>query len=163
MWPVAYPDQTEFPPTGEKRFDSESIFWLRGSLYVMTKWRLASGFPLDGTALYRVDKPVNGVRTTLVRLGEKGGLGGWVTSAAASANGGRVAVLTHLPTPGVWILDARIPARMLERPLRHYQLDPAMGQVEAIAWTADGVLTITNEPGTIWRFRVEKGRMTSTS
>lgn len=154
-WTVAYPDQTEFPPAGDKRWDCEALIVWRGKLHALTKWRTSGGLPVDGTSLYRLDSPREGVTNPLVKVGTKTGLGGWVTAADVSPDNARVAVLTHFPQPGIWTFDARrAGTNFLSRPLKRYLLDPAMGQIEAIAWTAKNEVVVTNEPGRMWRFRI---------
>lgn len=152
---MSYPDQTAFPPTGERRFDCESVFILRGAVHVLTKWRTASGGPLDGTALYRLDNPSVDGNNLLTPMGERRGLGGWVTAADVSPDNRRLAVLVNLPRPGILTFDATARnGRGLEKPLRRYDLDPAMGQIEALAWTSANEVVVTNEPGRMWRFRL---------
>lgn len=152
-WTVAYPDQKAFPPQGDRRFDCEAIFSLRGSLYALTKWRNVIGFPDDGTALYRLDKPREGMVNVLRKVEEKRGLGGWVTAADATPSGDRLAVLCHLPRPCVWIFDAR-GSRPLSKPIKRIDLDPAVGQCEALTWVSANEVLVTNEPGAMFRVRV---------
>lgn len=99
-----YPDQKTFP-ANPKRFDSEAAFFFDGKLYTLTKHRVGtSSIPSDSTTLRMLDteSSVNG-KYPLKLVGEKSGLGGWVTGAAVSPSAKKFAVLTHFPQASVWI------------------------------------------------------------
>lgn len=154
FYPVAYPDQTEFPPKTDRRFDCEAIFIRRGKPYLITKWRLGP-FPGMGAALYRLDTRRTDRPNVLTRLGEKTDLEGWVTAADLSPNGRELAVLCHLPVPSIWIFDARGDDRMLSRPIARLKLaaggSAETAQIESLAWENDGSLVFGNEGGDLFR------------
>ena len=146
IW-IAYADQTEFPPKGEKRWDCEAVFVHRGALWFLTKHRTAQGLPLDSTALYRLPlaRASSGVVHRLSPIDRREGLGGWVTGADASPSGRTLAVLTHLPKARVWLFDLRgVGDRLLSKPIRVLELGE-VGQIESVAFDGEDRLLLANE------------------
>ncbi|RYG86319.1 hypothetical protein EON77_03990 [bacterium] len=153
-YPVAYPEQKEFPPRTDRRFDCEAIFIRRGKPYLITKWRLGP-LPGFGAALYRMDTRSTDRPNVVTRLGERTDLEGWVTAADLSPNGKELAVLCHLPVPSIWIFDARGDDRILSRPIARLKLAAGgrseTAQIESIAWENDRSLIFGNEGGDLFR------------
>lgn len=153
-YPIAYPDQSEFPPKLDRRFDAEALFVRRGKPYVLTKWRIGPKFPGSGAALYRMDTRFRDRPNVLTRLGAKADFGGWVTAASLSPSGRELAVLTHLPIAAIWIFDADVPDdRLLTRPSARLALGSlsVIGQVESLAWNGDREIVFGNEGGDLFR------------
>lgn len=149
-WPIRYPDQTSYPGK-PMHFDCEAVFWLRGKLFFLTKWRNAAGGPADGTALYRLDHPQADRVNTLRKLDERTGIGGWVTAAEVSPNGRFLAVLVQAPSQQVDVFDTRAPQdRFLQRPVGRVEFTGAR-QCEAIAWETDSTVIVTNEQRDLFR------------
>ncbi|CAN1556759.1 hypothetical protein MCEMSE15_02444 [Fimbriimonadaceae bacterium] len=154
--PVRYPEQTDFPPKAGYRYDCEGIFVKAGKLYIVTKERTPGGkLPVDTTVLYRLDSRRTDAVNPLKRLGERKGLGGWVTSSDLSPNGKYLALLTQAPFASVWIFDASGPdSQWLNKPIRQIRLNKAQ-QCEAIGFEDDRTVLISNEQREIFRVRVD--------
>ena len=127
--PFAYPDQKAFPP--EKRnFDCEAVFYADGHLYLLTKHRSDRD-----TKLYRIDESAEG---NLVYL-ETYPIGGMVT--AADAQDDKLAVLTY---DDLFIFtrkeegSAWLRGNVVKTPI-------AARQSEAVCFTPEGAILITNE------------------
>jgi hypothetical protein len=153
--PVRYPDQTAFPPK-KWHFDCEAMFALRGKLFFLTKHRLDDkiGIPLDSTKLYRLDSMRIDRDNVLTKLDEASGLGGWVTGAAASPDGKRIAVLCQAIRQSVWILDGRASGdKFLSAPKRQIPLS-GLKQAEAITFEDNDTVVITNEQREMFRLRL---------
>lgn len=149
--PIAYPDQTDFPPKGAYEFDCEALFSLRGKLYFITKHRINSFFPASTAKLYRLDTR-DPLHTNVLTLVDRAELGGWVTSASVSPDGTRLAVLTHLPQQSVWLFDVggKDDHFLSKSPARRILLKD-MKQTEGICWDDNRTLRVTNEQGEIYR------------
>lgn len=154
--PCAYPDQKEFPPRELNAFDCEGIFVKGGKVHFLTKWRSGpNGLPIDGTALYRLDRiNPDGRQNILTKIGERKGLGGWVTASDLSSDGKKLAVLTHVPESVIWVFDAT-KNNPLDHPLMKRSLKGA-GQCEAICWDSETDVLVTNEGRDIFRVRMAK-------
>lgn len=128
-----YPDMKKFPPE-KQNFDAESMFFARGSVYILTKHR-SDTF----TKLYRFGELKAG-ETNVPDLVGRFDAGDMVTDAEADADGRRLAVLTY---SGAWLF---------ERPSKgdnYFEGKKAFlpfraGQCEGIAFHKDSLL-ITNE------------------
>jgi hypothetical protein len=150
--PIAYPDQTSFPPTGAYEFDCEALFSLRGKLYFISKARLNSVFPGTSAKLYRLDSR-DPSRTNVLKLADRAELGGWVTSASVSPDGKRLAVLTHLPEQAVWLFDTKAKGdHFLSKGKARKLALAGLRQAEAICWDDNRTLRIGNEEGELFRF-----------
>lgn len=154
FYPVAYPDQKEFPPATLRRFDCEAIFIRRGKPYLVTKWRVG-GMPGLGAGLYRLDTRRTDRPNVLTKLGERTDLEGWVTAADISPNGRELALLVHFPVPSIWIFDARGDDRILSRPVARIRLNAGgrgeTAQIESLVWENDRSLVFGNEGGDLFR------------
>ena len=92
-----YPNQESFPAK-KNRYDAEALFHARGKLYVLTKqredWR---------TRLFRLDRQKLGVVNELQHIGSFD-IGGRVTGPDSTADGRKIAVLTH---HAIWLFESR--------------------------------------------------------
>lgn len=159
-YPVAYPDQKDFPPTGTYDFDAEALFAVRGTLFVITKHRAVGGkLPVGAASLYRLKRPQANQVNMLKKVDQKADLGGWVTAADASPDGKLVAVLTQAPVQSVWLFDATAPQdKFLSKPVKRFVFSGG-DQCEAVCFDGPDSLLITNEQRQI--FRVSLSRFTS--
>ena len=152
---IAYPDQKEFPPQTDRRFDCEAIFLLGGKPHLITKWRMGANFPGLGAGIYRMETRFTDRPNILKKLGERGDLGGWVTAASLSPSKRELAVLVHLPLPSIWIFDARGGGTVLSRPVARLSLGGVGAgetkQTESIVWESDASIVFGNEGGELWR------------
>lgn len=152
--PLRYPDQKAFPPKGVKPFDCEAVFWLRGKLHFVTKWRNPVGLPLGGAALYRLDTRFTDRANILRKLDQREDLGGWVTAADVSPDGSTLAVLTHMPVSSVWLFSTRAKGdRILSGSGRQIRFTGG-NQCEAITWQDDRTVIVTNEQRQMFRIAV---------
>lgn len=155
FYPIAYPDQKEFPPSGLRAFDCEAIFALRGKLYFVTKHRLNALLPATSAGLYRMDTRYTDRPNILTKLDEHSNLGGWVTGADVSPDGKTVAVLTQAPEQSVWLFDARAKGdKFLSQGKPRRIVFSGAKQCEAVAFADNGTLLVTNEQRDIYRFKV---------
>ncbi|MEI7652337.1 MAG: hypothetical protein WCJ96_10065 [Verrucomicrobiota bacterium] len=140
----AWPDQTAFPDP-ELAHDCESMFLVRGKLYLLTKHRRDTL-----TDLWRADLPATGDRATLTKLA-RFDAGGMVTDACLSPNQERLAVLTYR---NIWVFD--LPAagedffhgRALYAPLSPPMLS---WQIEGCSWVDPEHLLLGSEQGDLYR------------
>ena len=133
---VRYPDQAEFPPPQSNRnFDSEAVFAVGQTVFVLTKHR-----GNRQTRLYRLEKPLADQVNTLKFVAEYN-IGGMVTAADCDPDGKRLLVLTYqkiwlferdtLDTP---FFEGRVSARAIFLP-----------QAEAVCFADDKTLVLTDE------------------
>lgn len=147
--PVRYPDQTAFPPA-QLQFDCEAVFYLRGKIYMVTKHRNGM-LPADSAKLYRLDTMNAGTPNTLTKLDQITGLGGWVTSAAVSPDGTKLAVLCQALGQSVWLFDANAAGdKFFSGTKRKIPLS-GLRQAEGICFDGNGVVVITNEQRDLFR------------
>lgn len=154
--PVVYPDQRAFPDPASWHFDCEAVFVYRGRLHVLTKHRAPGqiNVPETGTNLYRLDTQHTDQVNVLRKLDSAGDLGGWVTGADVSPDGGTLAVLCHAPVASVWLFDLRGAGdRLLSGPTRRLVLEGAQ-QCEGICFADNETLLVTNEQRDIFRLKV---------
>jgi hypothetical protein len=148
--PVAFPDQTEFPPRGAWNWDCEAVAAHRGKLYFVSKWRVgAQGTPSDGAALYVLDKPKTDQVNVLKKLDVHTSLGGWVTGADISPDGKTLAIVVQAPKQSVWLFDMTKGPKILSRPVGRVVVTNG-NQLEAICWEDNDRLIITNEQAEIF-------------
>lgn len=160
FYPIAYPDQKEFPPSGFRPFDCEAIFTLRGKVYFVTKHRLNSLIPGTSAGLYRLDTRFTDRKNVLTKLDEHPNLGGWVTGADVSPDGKTVAVLTQAPEQSVWLFDARAKGdKFLTQGKPRRIVFTGAKQCEAVAFADNGTLLVTNEQRDIYRFKVADAKL----
>ena len=142
--PVHYPEQTGFPPL-ERHFDSESLFFADGSLYVITKHRepVPNQQMQAGANLYRLDSQSESASNALTLIDHHPDLTA-ATAAELSPDGQTLAVLSYT---AIWLFKR--PASgdaWLSAPSRRLSLNiDAARQAEAIAWLDEETLIVTNE------------------
>ncbi|MDQ7772668.1 MAG: hypothetical protein RDU13_03985 [Elusimicrobiales bacterium] len=134
-----YPDMKKFPPE-RLNFDAESLFFARGSLYIMTKHR-GDTF----TKLYRFGELKAG-ETNVPELLGRFDAGDMVTDAEADRDGGRLAVLTY---SGAWLFERPAKGDNYFEGKKSF-LPFRAGQCEGIAFHGDSLL-ITNEEREFFR------------
>lgn len=157
FWPVAYPQQREFP--GAKwHYDCEAVFVHQGRLYFLTKHRVAGEMrsPERGTDLYRLDAPRPDAVNVLTHVDHLDDIGGWVTAADLSPDGKTLAVLVYAPNTAVWLFDTPdVGDAFLSGKPKVLPLDlETVEQVEGITWADERRLLITNEQRAIFELRV---------
>jgi len=156
--PVAYPDQKAFPDPSNWHFDCEAVFMYRGKFHCITKHRAPGkiGTPETGANLYRLDTQYTDRVNVLKKLDSAADLGGWVTGADVSPDGKTLAVLCQAPVASVWLFDiSRGGDRLLSGPARRLILTGAR-QCEAVCFTDDATLLVTNEQRDIFRLLVSE-------
>jgi hypothetical protein len=120
----------------------ESLFAFEGGLYLISKQNIgekAEVFSLD------IAPPADGAERRARRVGVME-IASPVTDATYSAERKEVAVLTYLGA----ILFHFEKAEDLTRPATG-QVPGFFGIAEALSYTSDGQLLITNEPGSLWK------------
>lgn len=90
-----YPNQTKFPPKKKDRyFDTESFFYFKNSLYILTKSRVKGNY--GKTTLYKIPAKKGKYTAEIVGNFENcKDLECWITSADISPNGKKVALLSQ--------------------------------------------------------------------
>lgn len=90
-----YPSQQKFPPKKKDRFyDAESMFYKNGFLYIFTKSRVKGNY--GKTSLYKIPtKKGNYVAEYISEYKLCDDLHCWITAAAISPSGKKVALLNH--------------------------------------------------------------------
>lgn len=141
--PVHYPEQESFPGFDHHYFDSEALFIVDGSLYLITKHRKVSGGYEEGANLYRLDSMNEEESNPLTLVDNHSELLA-VTGAEVSSDGQKLAVISYTD---LWIFDR--PAEgdtWLSSPARRYPLDTrVVNQVETVIWDDEQTLILTNE------------------
>jgi hypothetical protein len=151
-YPVAYPDQNEFPPSGKKQFDCEAIFRLRGKLFLITKHRFNAILPDVSAKLYRMDTMSTAQVNRPVKVDTAENLDGWVTGADVSPNGKTLAVLTNLPAMSIWLFATSAPGdKFFTGGSKRQILLQNAKQCEAITWLDDKTLIVGNEQGELFK------------
>ena len=142
--PVHYPEQTGFPPL-KRHFDSESLFFADGNLYVITKHRQPVPIqqPQPGANLYRLDSQSESESNSLSLIDHHPELTS-ATAADLSPDGETLAVLSYT---SIWLFERpSMGDKWLSAPSRKLPLDiETARQVEAITWQNDIFLVVTNE------------------
>lgn len=155
-YPVAYLDQADFPPAGDKPFDCEAVFARGGNLYFLTKHRSPVGMPVGATNLYVLSlRSARADRVNVLRkVASLQGLPGWVTAADVSDDGRRLAILMQAPGQAVWTFDLEGPeSGWLRKPSAKVEFSGAR-QCEAICWDGPDTVRITNEQRDVFTLRV---------
>lgn len=144
-WPIAYPDQLEFPPAANN-FDCEAMFVAGGDVFLLTKHRADTM-----TTLYRLDSRHEN-QTNELTLIQRANLRGMVTAASSWNDGERIAVLTYY---GVWLFEPpeQDGARMFEGVVRWLPIKAR--QAEAIDFIDREALIITNEQRDVFHVPVD--------
>lgn len=135
-----YPEQKEFPAK-PNNFDSEAVFWAKDNLYILTKHRADTK-----THLYRFDE-MDQLKINPIRRIGTFDIKGMVTSADASIDGNKLAILTY---DSVWLFEAE-DGSYFEGTISWLPIKAK--QCEAICFDKD-VLIITNEQKEIFRLPI---------
>ncbi len=148
--PLSYPDQTEFPPKNWD-YDCEAVFWLKNTLYLVTKHRRNKFIPSDCANLYRLDF-VNR-KNKLTKIDHIENLGGWVTGAAVSPNGRTLAILCQAPLQRVWLFSTEsLGDKFFSTGGKSIALRDVK-QAEGICFESDTTLIINNEQRDLFRLK----------
>lgn len=158
-YPVAYEDQTEFPPSGKLQFDCEAVFSLRGKLFFVTKHRANRLMPDISAKLYRMDTRYTDRVNVLKKVDERANIGGWVTAADVSPDGRTIAVLSQAPRQGVWLFDAKAKGdRFLSAPGARFIPFTGAKQCEAVAFEDNERLLVSNEQRDIYEINTRQAK-----
>jgi hypothetical protein len=153
--PVAYADQTAFPPEKTWPFDCEAVFFYKRKLYFVSKHRIdSSGTPDKSANLYRLDTAYTDRVNLLKKIDSNADLGGWVTGADLSPDGKTLAILCHYPVASVWLFTATEGDKFLSGKARRLIITNA-DQCEAVCFADRETLLVTNEQRAIFRLNVK--------
>ena len=137
-----YPEQKEFPAK-PNNFDCEAVFWANGKLYLLTKHRADTQ-----TNLYRFDS-IDTLKENPVTLLSTFDIGGMVTSADATPDGKKLAVLTY---NNIWLFESETDdyfhGKVSWLPIKAQQC-------EAICFDDDETLIITNEQKDLFEVKLD--------
>ncbi|TPE44715.1 SdiA-regulated/phytase-like domain-containing protein [Pontibacter mangrovi] len=142
----SFEDQTAFPPDKHnQRFDLEAFFYYQDSLYLFTKSRGRE----KQLKLYTLPARPG---TYVARLQESLPVSAMATAAALSPNQKRFAILGY---GKVYFFEVQNGSINLSG--KHYCLPVGKtGQAEAILYTSDNQLLITNENGKLFRLTLNR-------
>ncbi len=136
-----YPDQHKFPPKKKKRFfDSESLIYLNGFLYIFTKSRVKNKYGV--TKLYKI--PASAGNHTAEIIGTFNNCdtyGCWITAAAISKSHKKLALLTH---HSVLVFSNFQNDQFFDGILTEYPFDHS-SQKEGVVFKNNDTLYITDE------------------
>lgn len=138
-----YPEQKNFPAE-PNNYDSEAVFWANGKLYLLTKHRADTK-----THLYRFDSfdPLkNNPLTYLATFDIKG----MATSADATADGKKLAVLTYT---NVWVFEVEEGDDYFHGKISWLPINAK--QCEAVCFDDDETLIITNEQMELFEVKLD--------
>ncbi len=145
---VSYPEQHGFPDPASRNYDAESLFWVDGTLWLLTKHRSDLK-----TVLYRFPALSGDVALERVQDFELGGdpnhYGGSATGADLDPTGRYLALLSY---HALFVFERPADSKSWLGHLVH-RVDLNQGvmrQCEGVAWDGGGVL-ITNEEGRMFR------------
>jgi hypothetical protein len=154
---VRHLDQTDFLKTGHKRYDCESIFCWKGSVYVFTKrwtdsWSVLCRLQMAPGGKEGVFIPVTAFNAR-----------GLVTDAAISPDGRRLAVLTY---HNVWLFTlptedsdkAGVPPTPISGKAHYYPIQFPLNQwqAEAISFIDENRVLIGAEQGVLFTLDLSK-------
>jgi hypothetical protein len=147
--PFRYADQKDFPDRGRRNFDAEALFWMEGSLYILTKHRSDTH-----TKLYRLHPEATGRQQVLLPLA-RFDLGGkprrFFGNATAAGLRRDDAILAVLSYRAIHLFERTPDGDELFRPLRHIEFEQRRtGMAESIAWDGDELI-FGNEQGYLYR------------
>lgn len=140
---IRFPDQETFPPP-RQNFDCEAMFYAEELLYFLTKHRSDRD-----TKLYKLDLKESGYERELTLIERRNEIG-QVTGCDLHPDGKRLAVLTY---SGIWIFTRSESNDRFLSGEKQVVAFPnwALLQCEAIAWSDEDSLLITNEQRDIFR------------
>ena len=137
-----YPEQKDFPAK-PNNYDCEAVFWANGNLYLLTKHRADTQ-----THLYRFDS-MDPLKENPVKLLGTFEIGGMVTSADATPDGKKLAVLTY---HSIWLFESETDnyfhGKISWLPIK-------AKQCEAVCFDDDKTLIITNEQMELFELKIE--------
>lgn len=146
-----FPDQHTIPAeAGNRNFDAESLFWIDGTL-----WLLSKNYDNTRTRLYRFPS-LEAHDGHVLELRGEFDIGGMATGADISRDGRRLAVVGFRSATldgqrriigFVWVFERDADGSYFGGRKWHQQFQA--GQIEAISWDGDD-LVITNEPGNLF-------------
>ena len=157
--PIRYPDQRQTPAKAW-HFDCESLFWLRGKLWFLTKHRVAGqiGRLERGSKLYRLDTWHVDRENVLTPVDAHPALAA-PTAADVSPDGRTLAVLC---IDAVWLFTLRDgDDTLLSGPSHRIAFATiTRRQVESLCFDDATHLRITNEQRDMWTIDLTPGRPT---
>ena len=139
-----YPEQSEFPPEANN-WDCEAVFWANEKLYLLTKHRADSH-----TKLYRFDN-LDPLKNNPVTYLSTFDIQGMVTSADATTDGKKLAVLTY---NNVWVFEVEEGDDYFNGSIKWLPISAK--QCEAICFDDDENLIITNEQMELFKLPVSE-------
>ena len=138
-----YPEQKEFPAI-PNNFDCEAIFWAKDKLYLLTKHRTDTK-----TVLYKFEQMNPLENNPVTKIGTFD-IQGMVTSADASVDGNKLAILTY---NNIWLFEAQ-DGNYFEGKISWLPISAK--QCEAICFDDDETLLITNEQMELFELPINK-------
>jgi hypothetical protein len=138
-----YSDQKEFPPKKNRLvYDAEAMIYFRDTLFIFNKNRTQ---PYSGyLRMYKLPATIGKQKAVLgdsLFLGGKNMLSSWVTGAALSADGEKLALLSH---DKVWMLEGFSGSNFFKGKLKVLKLNH-FSQKEAICFDTQGNLFVADE------------------
>lgn len=152
--PVAYPEQTKFPPD-EWHYDSESLFAMNGTVYLISKHRDGRGNTWEpGANLYRLDTRFTDQPNMLTKIDSHPAMTA-ATGAGLSPDGQTLAVVTYNT---LWLFSRPVEGdKWLSAPARSYPFDTnVLRQVEAVTWMDNDTLLLSNEQRDLFKIPVKE-------
>ena len=143
-----WPDQHSFPPE-QMNFDCEAVFWVNGTLYVLSKNR-SDTF----TKLYRFEE-LQSDQLNIPSLVATFDIGGQVTAADSNADGSKLAILTY---DNIWVFeDSSKSGEWFNGNIKYLKTSQDnIKQCEGIAFIDEDTLLITNEQRDIFELKLEE-------
>lgn len=152
--PIAYPDQSEYPPAGSWDFDCEAVFCWGRHLYFLTKNRPGGRLWVQAGSchLYRLDTERTDSKNILTKVDSKSDLQGWVTGAEISPDGRWLALVCESPVQSIWLFEQPLEGdRFLSEPasIKRF-IFKGGGQVESLAFASADTILLLNEGGQLF-------------
>jgi hypothetical protein len=139
-----YPDQHEFPPKFvDLNFDCEAVFYYKGMLYLFSKNR--------GTKNVRIYTVPSVPSKYTAKIETFGNINSEITAADINPSKTMFVILTY---HYLYLFEVRNNRISFNYPIGAYKLGKP-GQVEAVCFTNENDLIITNEQGSIYSLRMK--------
>jgi hypothetical protein len=152
----SYPHQKKFPPKKKNRFfDAESLLYHNGFLYIFTKSRVTEDY--GKTSLYKIPAIKGTHEAQFISTFETcADFHCWVTAAAISSDGKKVALLNH---QSVFIFTNFDDDNFLSGEVKEYVLGH-VSQKESITFKDNNTLYIADEKahlkgGKLYEFKIK--------
>ncbi len=152
----SYPSQQKFPPKKKNRFfDAESMFYKNGFIYLFTKSRVKDKY--GKTSLYKIPASKgNYVAEYISEYEFCNDLHCWITAAAISENGKKVALLNH---QSVLVFTDFKDDDFFSGVVKEYSFDH-VSQKEGVTFKNNNTLFITDEKahlkgGNLYEFSIK--------